>query len=177
MNIRSATPLDAAALVELYAPYVLHTAITFEYEVPSVAEFAERIADISRRYPYLVAEENARILGYAYASAFKARAAYGWSVEMSVYVEKDAWGRGIGKALYAALESCLKRQNVCNLCACITYPNPSSIAFHESLGYSTVGRFTASGYKLGRWHDIIWMEKFIHTHEETPKPFIPIEQL
>lgn len=177
MQIRIATPEDAPALVAIYAPYVEHTSITFEYEVPSVEEFAGRIRNTLTRYPYLVAEEDGHPVGYAYASAFKSRAAYDWSVETSIYVSKETRSHGIGSALYAALEEYLEAQHICNVCACITYPNPPSIAFHEKHGYETVAHFHASGYKLGSWHDMIWMEKTLCPHTGTPLPFIPFPEL
>lgn len=177
MNIRIAVPEDAPALVEIYAPYVEETPITFEYTVPSVKEFGERIRSTLEKYPYLVAEEDGTVLGYAYASAFKARAAYSWSAETSIYVRRGRGRQGVGKALYAALEELLGRQHVCNLCACITYPNPPSIAFHESFGYKTVAHFHASGFKLHAWHDMIWMEKELCAHCIPPMPFIPFPQL
>lgn len=177
MTIRVATPEDAGALVEIYRPYVENTSITFEYEVPSVSEFETRIRTTLKKYPYLVAEENGEALGYAYVSAFKGRSAYDWSVETSIYVKQGFGKKGIGKQLYLALEDILRRQNICNLCACITYPNPASIAFHEFFGYKTVAHFTASGYKQGRWHDMVWMEKGLCPHNVPPAPFIPFPEL
>lgn len=177
MKIRIAAPEDAAGLAGIYAPYVENTSITFEYVAPSAEEFRERIQHTLERYPYLVAEEDTQPVGYAYASAFKTRAAYSWSVETSIYVSQACHGKGIGTALYLALEDCLRRQNICNLCACITYPNPVSIALHEKLGYQTVAHFHSSGYKNGEWHDMIWMEKELCPHTLPPAPFIPFPEL
>lgn len=177
MQIRLATIEDAPQLLEIYTPYVEHTSITFEYSVPTVEEFTERIRLTLQKYPYLVAEENGTLLGYAYASAFKTRAAYSWSVETSIYVKEGNHRAGIGQALYRVLEDILARQHVCNVCACITYPNPKSIAFHENFGYQTVAHFHASGYKLGAWHDMIWMEKELCAHTVPPLPFIPFSEL
>lgn len=177
MNIRTVSLSDTRDLLAIYTPYVLHTAITFEYVVPSHEEFESRIRTISANYPYLIAEENGKILGYAYASAFRTRAAYAWSVETSIYVKEGSHGKGIGKALYLALEQYLTKQNVCSLYAGISYPNPQSIAFHESSGYKKVAHFTRSGYKFEAWHDLIWMEKFINEHTIPPRPFIPFSQL
>ena len=168
---------DAGALLKIYAPYVKKTAITFEYEVPALTEFEERIRNISSRYPYLTAWQGNEILGYAYASSFKSRAAYAWSVETSIYVAEDVRGSGIGSLLYTELEKQLKKQNICNLCACISYPNPPSIAFHEKFGYTTVAHFHNSGYKFNTWYDMIWMEKFIGEHTPHQKPFIPISSI
>lgn len=177
IRIRLATPEDAAALLRIYAPYILETAITFEYDVPSVEEFARRISNTLTRYPYLAAEADGRLAGYAYASAFKSRAAYDWAVETSIYVDRDCRGRGVGTRLYSALEDLLRRQNIVNSNACITYPNPASIRFREKLGYRTVAHFTKCGYKLGSWHDMIWMEKMLGGHEERPQAVIPFRSL
>lgn len=120
--IRPAIPEDAEALLEVYAPYVLQTAITFEYEVPSVEEFAGRVRGTLARYPYLVAERDGKIVGYAYVSAFHARPAYDWAVETSIYVAQACRGGGVGRALYEKLEEVLRRQNILNLNACIAFP-------------------------------------------------------
>ena len=177
MNIRMAREEDAGALLQIYAPYVTDTAVTFEYAVPTEEEFKGRIAQILRRYPYLVAEEGGVILGYAYASPFNRRAAYDWSVETSIYVERETRGKGVGKALYSELEEVLKGQGILNLNACISYPNPGSIGFHEKLGYHKAGHFTKCGYKLGRWYDMIWMEKMIGEHRGEPSPVLPASEV
>lgn len=168
---------DAAELLSIYAPYVTGTAITFEYAVPSVEEFRSRLRKTLTRYPYLVALKDETIVGYAYASAFKDRAAYDLSAEPIVYVGQENWGEGIGKGLYQELEEILKEQHIVNLNACISYPNPGSVRFHECMGYTTVGHFTKCGYKLGRWWDMIWMEKTIGEHIPNPEPVMPITQL
>ena len=174
LRIRIATPEDAARLVAIYAPYVEQTAITFEYEVPSVEEFAGRIEHILEKYPYLVAEAEGEIVGYAYAGTFKARAAYDWSVETTIYVNQKKKRMGIGGKLYAALEEALRAQHILNLNACIGYPQnedeyltKDSEKFHQKLGYRLVGTFHDSGYKFGRWYDMIWMEKMLGEHTET----------
>lgn len=173
MEIRLANEGDAERLLEIYAPYVRDTAVTFEYEVPSVREFRKRIGDIKTKYPYLAAVENGSVVGYAYASPFHGRAAYAWSAEVSVYVEREYQRLGIGAELYGELEEILKKQNVTNLNACIAYPNPSSVAFHERLGYRLIGHFTKCGYKLNRWWDMVWMEKMIGEHAVPPAPWKP----
>lgn len=177
MNIRIAAPADAPQLLHIYAPYVEKTSVTFEYEVPSVEDFTERVRRTLGKYPYLAAEEDSTVLGYAYASAFKARAAYNWSVETSIYIREDMGHNGIGTALYKALEKVLTLQNVCNLCACIAYPNPASVSFHERFGYKTVAHFHASGFKQNAWSDMIWMEKELCPHTIPPHPFIPFPDL
>lgn len=177
IKIRMASPDDAEALLDIYRPYVEKTAITFEYLVPSKEEFRSRIAHTLERYPYLAAIKDEKPLGYAYVSPFKERAAYSWAVETSIYISEDARGLGLGSQLYKVLEYILKQQNIINLNACITYPNPASIAFHEHFGYRTVAHFTKCGYKLDRWQDMIWMEKMLSEHPKNPQPVIPVTKL
>ena len=175
VTLRTAVPQDAEALLAIYTPYVRETAITFEWEVPTVQEFAARMAKVLERYPYLVAEQDGVLLGYAYASAFHPRAAYGWSVETSIYVDQSKKRRGTGSQLYAKLEQVLKAQGVLNLDACIAYParedeylTRDSVAFHHKLGYHIVGHFCSCGCKFGRWYDMVWMEKQIGEHLTQP---------
>ncbi len=172
MTIRTATPQDAEAILHIYAPYIEETAITFEYDVPSVEEFRERIIETLKKYPYLVAIEGDEILGYAYAGVFKARAAYSHCVETSIYVKMGQHGKGIGKRLYAALEDELRQMDILNVNACITWldtPNQylthQSPDFHAHLGYKKVAHFHQCGYKFGQWFDMIWMEKMIGEHK------------
>lgn len=177
MDIQYVKECDGEELLAIYAPYVKHTAISFEYDVPDVDEFSSRVVHISNEYPYLKAVENGEILGYAYASRFKDRAAYDWSVETSIYVRKDCKRKGIGKALYEALEKKLASMGVLNMNACIACPigeespyvNQDSIHFHEKMGFHPVGRFHQSGYKFGEWFDMVWMEKMIGSHEQPVK--------
>lgn len=184
ISITMATEADAEELLKVYTSYVTNTAITFEYEIPSVAEFSQRIRNILQRYPYIVAVEDNHIVGYAYASAFKERAAYSWAVETTVYLKQDSRGKGLGRKLYVALEDILKRQNIINLNACIAYTadedaylDNTSSAFHEHLGYTKVAHFTKCGYKFCTWYDMIWMEKIIGEHSGKPEPFIPITKI
>lgn len=171
MNIRLATPSDAEDILNIYAPYITDTAITFEYTVPSLEDFRQRIVNTLQKYPYLVALEDDKIVGYAYAGVFKGRAAYDHCVETSIYVQMDAHGKGIGKALYAELEERLKEQGILNVNACITwsekeneYVTHQSPDFHEHLGYKRCAHFHQCGYKFGQWFDMIWMEKMIGEH-------------
>jgi Sortase and related acyltransferases len=175
--IRRAKASDAQDLLGIYAPYVRETAITFEYTVPSLKEFSERINKTLTKYPFLVAVHEAQILGYAYASAFKNRAAYDWAVETTIYVKQDNRQSGVGKKLYQNLEVVLKKQNICNLYACIAYPNPGSIGFHEHLGFQTIGHFSKCGYKFETWYDMVWMEKMIGEHDQHPELFKPITEV
>ena len=177
ITIRIARESDKEELLAIYAPYVSETAITFEYTVPTIEEFRDRIRKTLAKYPYLVAVQDAEILGYAYASEFKNRAAYDWAVETTIYVKQDSRKSGVGKKLYQALEEVLKQQHICNLYACIAYPNPGSIGFHERLGYQTIGHFSKCGYKFETWYDMIWMEKMIAEHDLHPEPFKPITEL
>ena len=178
MTLRFAETGDAEELLQIYAPYVEKTAITFEYDVPSVAEFSERIRRTREKYPYIVAEIDGRIVGYAYAGAFKSRAAYDWAVETSIYVAENDRGHGTGSLLYAALEAILKLQGITNVNACITYADREdehlthgSVDFHKKHDYCLVGRFRKCGYKFDTWYDMIWMEKFIAEHV-VPMPAI-----
>lgn len=177
LTIRMAAKEDAPALLAVYAPYVENTAISFEYQVPTCEEFTQRITDTLKGYPYLAALQDGVIIGYAYASPFNRRAAYNWAAEVSIYVAEAARGTGVGSRLYETLESILRKQQVLNVNACITYPNPGSISFHEKMGYKTAGHFTKCGYKLGVWWDMIWMEKMLGKHPERPGDFIPAGKL
>jgi len=181
VSIRMATAADAEELLKIYSFYVTETAITFEYDIPSIPDFSGRIKDTLQMYPYIVALDKDIIVGYAYASAFNERAAYDWAVETTVYLKQECRGKGLGKKIYLTLEEILKLQNIINLNACIAYTsvkdahlNNTSEAFHEHLGYSKVAHFTKCGYKFGTWYDMIWMEKMIGTHPDTPKPVIPL---
>lgn len=168
-KIRMAAADDAAELLRIYAPFVTDTAVSFEYTVPSETEFAERIKNISADYPYLVYEEDDKITGYAYVHRYLERAAYQWDVEVTVYLEAQVQGRGVGLLLYEALEALLKKQGVKNLYACITAANTHSINFHKAAGYKIIGKFTNAGYKNGSWQDVVWMEKSIGTFEQLPE--------
>ncbi len=172
MKIRVATPGDAEALLGIYAYYVKETAITFEYDVPTVEEFRGRIENTLKKYPYLVAEEEGKIVGYAYASAFKTRAAYDHSVETSIYVAKDCRRSGLGSLLLEELEKTLGKMNILNVNACISVPDGEedeyltfgSVRFHEKKGYKLVGTFHECGYKFSRWYNMVWMEKMLGEH-------------
>lgn len=171
--VKPVTINDAEYLLDIYRPYIEKTAITFEYDVPTLDEFRERILTISRKYPYLKAvDENGNIVGYAYANTFKGRAAYDWSVETTVYVYWNYRGHAVGKELYNALEKALQSMGILNMNACIAVTNgqddhltDESVKFHEKMGFSLVGCFHNSGFKFNTWYDMIWMEKMIGEHE------------
>ena len=182
-TIRVATEADAEEILAIYAKYIEQTAITFEYVVPSIEEFRGRIRHTLERFPYLIAEKDGKIAGYAYVSPFKERAAYDWSVETTIYVNQEKKRMGIGGKLYAALEEALHAQHILNLNACIGYPQnedeyltKDSEKFHQKLGYRLVGTFHDSGYKFGRWYDMIWMEKMLGEHTESPASVIPFSE-
>ena len=172
MNIRSATPADASALLSIYAHYVVNTAITFELTVPSVDDFRHKMEQTLQRFPYLVAEDDAgNIMGYCYASTFRPRHAYDHCVEMSIYIAPNCRRSGIGSMLYSELEPRLRAMGIINLCASITlcdHPSPyvddQSMRFHEKHGYRKVAHFHKCGHKFNDWFDMIWMEKFIAEH-------------
>lgn len=172
--IRSAVTKDAESILKIYSHYVQTTAISFEYDAPTLEEFKGRIAHTLEKYPYLVAEQDGKIIGYAYGSQFHPRAAYQWCAEVSIYVDVEVRKSGIGRLLYEALEKALKDQGILNLYACIAYTdnedeylNNNSAQFHAHLGYTEIGRFHKCGYKFNHWYDMIWMEKIIGEHKTT----------
>lgn len=182
--IRTAGAKDAPALLDIYAPYVEKTAISFEYEVPSTEEFQARIENILQKYPWLVAEKNGELLGYAYTHAFVGRAAYDHCAETTIYLRENRTKTGIGKRLYLALEEISKAQNIYSLNACIGYPQTedehltmNSIQFHEHMGYRFVGRFYKCGYKFGTWYDMAWMEKILREPPKNPPAVVPFPEL
>lgn len=182
--IRPAVLTDAESFLSIYAPYVRDTAVSFEYEIPGLEEFRERIRRTLTRYPWLAAELGGEVVGYAYTGAFNKRAAYDWSAETSVYLRTDCRRQGVGKRLYQTLEAVSQAQNVQNLNACIAVPagedphlTRDSIAFHTRMGYRLAGEFHQCGYKFGTWYGMAWMEKQIGNHPLEPAPFIPFPEL
>lgn len=179
-----ATVADAPALREIYLPYVRTTAVTFELTDPSLEEFSERVRTTFERYPYIVAVDEGEIVGFAYAKAFRPRAAYLHSIETSIYMRMDYRGKGVGRRLYETLAKLLMLQNVYNMEACIAHCEPAdeyvpatSRLFHERLGFRLVGKFTKCAHKFGRWYDMIWMEKILGDHIANPDPFMPLPQV
>lgn len=157
--IRRAAAEDAAALLEIYQPYIADTVITFEYDVPTAEEFAGRITDTLADFPYLVCERDGKPVGYAYAHHIRERAAYDWAVELSIYLAPAAQGQGVGTALYRCLIDLLEMQNIRILYGCVTLPNEKSRRLHEKLGFELAGVWHGSGWKFARWHDVGWFEK------------------
>ena len=175
--IRVATEADIPAMLAIYAPYVLTTTYSFEYEVPTEAAFLQRFRSCTRRFPWLVWEENGEVLGYAYGSAPFERAAYAWCAESSIYLRPDAQGRGIGLRLYGALEQLLRKQGYQTLYAIVTQENTGSIRFHSRAGFSHLATFPRCGYKFGRWNGVIWMEKPLKIVKSPSAAPMPWEQL
>lgn len=183
VTVRDATMEDAKRLLEIYDYYVKHTAITFEYETPSLVAFQKRMQEAMARYPFLVAEKDGRVEGYAYAGPFVGRAAYDWSCETTVYIDCSARNGGLGRMLYDALERALQAMGVLNAYACIAYPEQNdeylttnSADFHAHLGFRKVGEFHQCGYKFGRWYHMIWMEKMWGEHKNAPQPVVKYSQ-
>lgn len=177
IEIRRAELSDAERLLEIYDFYVRNTAITFEYDTPSIEEFKSRMERTAKRYPYLVILRDGIIEGYAYAGAFVGRAAYDWSCELTIYLDQKAQKCGMGRMLYEALEKALKEMGMLNLYACIGYPDSedeyltrNSADFHSHLGFEKVGEFHNCGYKFDRWYSMVWMEKIIGQHRDQQPP-------
>jgi phosphinothricin acetyltransferase len=158
-HIRFAEPDDAQEILNIYAPYVADTCISFETEVPTVEQFAERIRNILAKYPFLVYLEDNKIAGYAYASRHRERSAYQYSVDVSVYIAPENHRHGIGKALYEKLFELLRAQSIYTIFAGVAQPNKASMELHKSVGFTEVGTYHNVGYKHGKWIDVTWLEK------------------
>lgn len=168
ITFRMSDVSDAEELLSIYRPYVTDTAITFEYEVPSVEEFKNRIKETLEGYPYIVCEYKDKIVGYAYAHRYGERAAFQWDVELSIYLDMNYKSLGIGKILYNKVIEILKLQNVQNIYACITSANDKSIKFHEKMGFEFIGIFKDTGYKFDKWYDITWFGMRVKDKNEKP---------
>lgn len=177
MRCRPACARDAARLADIYAPYVADTAITFATAMPTEGEFAEKIARIGAAFPFLVYEEEGRVLGYAYAATYRVREAYRWDVELSIYVDTSCRGRGVGKTLMERLLRCLRAQGYQNAYSCITLPNERSIGLHTRFGFTQIGLFQQAGYKLGKWHDVVWLRLPLGDFPESPAEPTPFSAL
>ena len=177
MSVRPAKVQDIPRILEIYAPYVENTAISFEYTVPTLAEFTQRFLGITAQFPWLVWEENGTVLGYAYGSLPFERAAFQWCAEASIYLCPEACGKGIGKKLYAELEQILQRQGYRKVYAIITTANKPSVAFHEAVGYRLTATMPNCGYKFGQWYGTVWMEKDLNTWDSPPRNPIPMHRL
>ena len=169
MQVRDATADDARACAAIYAPYVTDTAITFEYDPPSAAEMARRIAASQRAHAWLVLEEEGRVVGYAYAGPFKERVAYRWSAEVSVYLEPGRRRNGSGRLLYEALFARLTERGFRTLVAVMTLPNDASEGLHRALGFEPVGTVRRVGWKHGEWRDVAWAQRSIGPDDGPPR--------
>lgn len=176
-KLRLARPADAEAVLRVYAPYIKETAISFEYDVPAPDELAKKIEAIKERYPFLVCELEGEIVGFTYASAHMERSACMWNAELLVYIDERYLRRGIGHSLYSALIEMLKLQNIQNVYGAVTIPNESSVWLHKSIGFDIVGTYKKAGFKLGRWHDVIWYGKQLGSYITPPRTVIPITEL
>ena len=181
-TLRVATEADAEELLKIYAPFVESedrnlSDVSFEYEVPSVSEFAGRIRDISAKYPYIVCEHEGRLIGYVYAHEYKQRAAYQWGVEVTIYLAPEGQGVGLGRLMYAKLEELLRLQGVVVTYACVTKSNEHSVRMHEALGYKIIGTFNNAGFKHGHWLDVVWLEKRIAELPALPAPIRSIKEI
>lgn len=180
VEIRSVTIEEAPSILSIYSHYVLETAVTFEYDVPTILEMEKRIMEREGKYPFLGAFLDGEMVGYAYLSPFKDRSAYDWSAETSIYVRRDMKGMGIGSMLLEALENEARKMKLLTLEACIAMPQDEddpylgmeSVIFHSRKGYREVGRFLFSGFKFSSWYHMVWMEKEIGPHDCAPESVV-----
>ena len=177
IKIRMARETDTEEILGIYAPYIKDTVITFEYEIPTLNEFKSRIRKISADYPYLVCTKDEKIVGYAYSHRHMERAAYQWNVELSVYIDNSYLHCGMGKALYSALIEISKLQNIQNIYGGVTSPNKNSEKLHEYFSFKKLGVYHNTGYKFGKWHDVIWFEKNISEYYGEPKQLLLIKDI
>jgi phosphinothricin acetyltransferase len=171
-TIRLAERCDLAEILEIYAPFILDTAVTFEETVPDEDSFWQRIQGIMTELPFLVCEIEGRIAGYAYASAYRSRASYRWSKEVSVYIHPDFHRKRVADALYTSLHEIVRYQGIANLLAIITMPNEPSVAFHEYFGYRKCAEFRNVGFKLNQWQNVGWFELFLQDETKAPREHI-----
>jgi len=176
MDIRFVVPADAEALARIYAPYVTETSISFETVPPDAEEFADRIRSIAQVYPWYVGEEGGSILGYAYASKHKERAAYRFSVDFAVYVDGRHIGRGLGRPLYSRLIETVTALGYYTAYGVVTLPNERSVALHESFGFERIGVFRNAGYKLGAWRDVGWWQLQLREPRVDPEEPVPVSE-
>lgn len=167
--IRLATEQDAEQIIEIYAPFCRESPISFEIEPPTLKEMQQRISKIIQKLPWLVCESRGQVLGYAYAASHRERAAYQWSVDVSIYIREGSRRSGIGRALYTSLFKILVLQGYYNAYACVTIPNSASIRLHEVMGFQAIGVYKGIGYKEGAWHDVAWFGLSLQPRVFNPK--------
>lgn len=170
MRCRTATPADASRLVEIYAPYVANTAVSFATTPPAEEDFLHKLTS---PYPFLVCEDAGRVIGYAYAGQYRVREAYRWNVELSIYVDAQAQGKGAGRLLMTGLLALLQQLGYQNAYSCITLPNEKSIGLHTAFGFEQIGYFENAGYKLGRWHSVVWLRRRLNDFPSPPAEPLP----
>ena len=175
--IRLATSKDAEAILNIYAPYIQHTSITFEQDVPSLKDFESRIMDYLKSWPWLVCEMDGKLAGYAYASRYRERVCYQWSVECSVYIHNDYQQAGLGNVLYEGLMKILKKQGFINVYAVINLPNPKSVSFHERFGFKWFATYDHVGFKLGEWKNVGWWQLMLNELADDPPSPILLEKM
>lgn len=175
--IRLAMGTDATGILAIYAPIVRETAISFEVVPPDVDEMRQRIDNTLRCFPWLVCADGEHILGYAYAHQHRDRAAYQWSVDVSVYVDAQARRAGLGRSMYTSLLNLLELQGYYNAYAGINLPNPASVALHEAMGFRLVGIYRSVGYKLGKWHDVGWWHRVVQAPRVPPDPPVEFDRI
>ncbi len=175
MHLRPAAAADASAIHEIYDHYAKTTAITFAEEAPSAAHYAAQMDD--RRYPFFVAEEDGRVAGFGYAAAFRAKEAYRWDAELTIYLAPGYGGRGAGSALMGRLLDVLTAQGYRNAYSCVTLPNEASLGMHRHYGFSELGIFPRTGYKLGKWHDVIWLGKALGDADAQPREPLSADEI
>jgi len=176
--IRLAEQRDVPGILEIYAPFILHTSVTFEETVPDEESFWKRMMGIMAELPYLVCEIDNRIAGYAYASGYRSRASYRWTKEVSVYVHPDFHRKRVALALYTSLNEIVRYQGIADLLAIITMPNEQSVAFHDYVGYRKCGEFAKVGYKMNEWQNVGWFELFLQDENKVPKDrILPLAEI
>lgn len=168
---------DIKDILDIYGYYVLNSPATFEIEIPDINEFSLRVENIQKKYPYLTAKINGKMAGFAYAAPLRTRKAYDYSCETTIYLHHEYLNKSIGTKLYTALFDYIKKQNILNIYACITYANTESVLFHKKFGFEVAAHFHNCGYKHNTWHDILWLEKIIGNHTIPPAPFINFNDL
>ena len=176
-NIRLAKISDSENILKIYEPYVKNTVISFEIEIPTINDFSRRIYETTRKYPYIVYEIDKKIIGYAYASRHRERAAYTYNVDVSIYILPEFHGKGVADKLYNCLFGLLKELGYVNAYAAYTEPNIKSMKFHLKHGFTIIGTHHKTGYKFGQWHDSTWLEKTINEHSNNPKNILSINEI
>jgi len=177
VKVRLATEADAKAIADIYHDYVEHTTISFERTPPTVEEMAQRMKECCQVYPFLVCTVDERVVGYAYAIRHMERGAYDWNASISAYLDKTVQGKGVGRALYEAVEKLLRAMGVVNLYALVTEPNPKSRQLHVAMGYTEAGVLHKTGFKHGKWRDVLYFEKHLALHDTEHEPIRSVREL